>query len=134
MRDPDKIALICGDQRLTYLHLVDRIDRVAVLTRSHFKLKKGDRAAIVAGNCLEYIEIVDGLSEAGVAAATCNPRQTPAEIGFILNDCSARVAFVAPETEPIVTRRRWPTLEQIVVIGLAYETLIGPALRFRNSR
>jgi hypothetical protein len=82
---------------------------VAALTRSHFNLKKGDRAVIVAGNCLEYIEIVDGLSEAGVAAATCNPHQTPAEIGFILNDCSARVAFVAPETEPIVRAADCPT-------------------------
>lgn len=125
LRDPNKVALICGNRRLTYRQLVERIDRVATLINSHFGLNKGDRAAIVAGNCLEYIEIVDGLSEAGVAAATPNPRQTPAEIGFILNDCGARVALVTPEIEPLVRAADCPALEHVVVIGPAYETLLN---------
>ncbi len=127
LRDPDKIALICGNRQLTFRQLVDRIDRVATLTSHYFGLRQGDRAAIVAGNCLEYIEIVDGLSEAGVAAATPNHRQTPAEIGFILNDCAARVAFVTPEIESAVRAADCPGLERIIVIGEAYEALLNEA-------
>jgi long-chain acyl-CoA synthetase len=124
LRDPDKVALICGERKLTYGQLVNRIDRVAALAQHHFGLRRGDCAAIVAGNCLEYIEIVDGLSDAGVAAATPNPRQTAAELSFILNDCGARVAFVTPETEPLVRAADCPTLKHVVVIGPPYEALL----------
>jgi acyl-CoA synthetase (AMP-forming)/AMP-acid ligase II len=54
---------------------VDRIDRVAALARHGFGLNKGERAAIASRNSLECIEIADGLSEAGAATATPNPRQ-----------------------------------------------------------
>ena len=127
LREPDRLALRCGERELTYGQLVDRIDRVAALARHRFGLARGDRAAIVSGNCLEYIEIVDGLSEAGVAIATPNPRQTPAELGFILNDCGARVVFVSPETEPQVRAADCPAIESIVVIGPAYEALLNEA-------
>jgi acyl-CoA synthetase (AMP-forming)/AMP-acid ligase II len=125
LRDPEKVALTCAGRKLTYRQLVDRIDKVATLARHHFHLNKGDRAAIVAGNCLEYIEIVDGLSVAGVATATPNPRQTPAELGFILNDCGARVAFVTAEGEPLVRAAGCLSLEHIIVIGEAYEALLN---------
>ena len=123
MRNPNKTALICGDRHLDYKTLVNRIDRVSALARG-LGLIPGDRAAIVAGNCLEYIEIVDGLAEAGVAVATVNPRQTAAEIGFILQDCGARVAFVTPATQALVRAADSPALERIIVIGDEYETLL----------
>ncbi len=119
-RGPGKTALICGDRSLNYAQLVDRIDRVASLATG-LGLRPGDRAAIVAGNCLEYLEIVDGLAEAGIAVATPNPRQTATELGFILEDCGARVVFVSPEVEPLV--RQCPNVTRIVVIGPEYETL-----------
>ena len=71
--------------------------------------------------------VVDGLAEAGVAVATVNPKQTAAEIGYILDDCGARVAFVTPETEPLVRAASCPALERVVVIGPAYEALLQDA-------
>lgn len=127
LREPNKVALICDDRALTYHQLVDRIDRVAALSLYRFGLRKGDRAAIVAGNCLEYIEIVDGLSDAGVAAATPNPKQTSKELEFILNDCGARLAFVTAETEKLVRAADCPALEHLVVIGSGYEALLAEA-------
>jgi long-chain acyl-CoA synthetase len=88
MREPGKTALIHEDRRLTFAQLVDRIDRVSAMAVG-LGLLHGDRAAIVSGNCLEFIEIVDGLAEAGIAVATPNPRQTALELGYILNDCGA---------------------------------------------
>ena len=131
-RSPGKIALICAGRSLTYTQLVDRIDRVTALATG-LGLQQGDRAAIVAGNCLEYIEIVDGLAEAGLAVATVNPRQTAAEIGFILDDCGARVVFTTPETEALVRAADCAAVERIIVIGPDYEALLqranpGPAL------
>lgn len=126
-RDPSKTALTCEGRSLSYAKLVERIDRVAALVRHGFGLAKGDRAAIVAGNCLEYIEIVSGVSEAGVCIATVNPRQTAAEIGFILEDCGARVVFTTPQLEPLVRAAAAPAVEHVVVIGPGYEDLIARA-------
>jgi long-chain acyl-CoA synthetase len=126
-REPGKTALICGERRLTFAQLVERIDRVACLASHGLGLRKGDRAAIVAPNCLEYIEIVDGLAEAGVAVATPNPKQTAREIGYILDDCGARVAFVTPQTEALVREADCDALERIIVIGPDYEDLLGQA-------
>jgi long-chain acyl-CoA synthetase len=125
-RNPGKTALICGDRHLTFARLSDRIGRVAAMAVG-LGLRPGDRAAIVAANCLEYIEIVDGLAEAGIAVATPNPRQTAAELGYILNDCGARVVFVAPQTEALVRAADCRAVERIIVIGPAYEELLSQA-------
>ena len=125
-RDPGKVALICGDRTLTYAQLVDRIGRVASLGVG-LGLRKGDRAAIVATNCLEYIEIVDGLAEAGIAVATPNPKQTAAELGYILNDCGARIVFASASMEALVRAADCPAIERIIVIGRAYEDLLQQA-------
>jgi long-chain acyl-CoA synthetase len=125
-REPGKTALIFGDRRLTYAQLTDRIDRVAVLAIG-LGLDAGDRAAIVAANCIEYIEIVDGLAEAGIAVATPNPNQTAAELGYILNDCGARVVFVSPRAEPLVRAADCPAIERIIVIGPEYDDLLQEA-------
>jgi acyl-CoA synthetase (AMP-forming)/AMP-acid ligase II len=126
-RDPDKVAMIFGDRQYSYAQLVERIDRVAALAVEGLGLAKGDRAAIIAENCLEYFEIVDGLSDAGVAVATVNPKQTTLELQYILNDCGARVAFVTPRSEALVRAADCPALERIVIIGGEYEALIAQA-------
>ena len=129
VRNPGKVALICGERSLTYAKLVDRIDRVATLLRDGLGLAVGDRVAICAANCLEYIEIVTGASDAGLCVAQVNPKLTPAEIGFILNDCGARVLFVSPQLEPLLRALDCPAVERVIVIGPAYESLLAQANR-----
>ena len=109
-RDPDKVALICDGRELTYAQLVDRIDRVAALAPA-LGLQPGDRAAIVAANCIEYLESVDGLAGASIAVATPNPHQTAAEIGYILEDLRActsveRVIVIGPECDDLLAQTR----------------------------
>ena len=126
-RAPDKPALICGDRSLSFAQLAERIGRVGALARHGLGLLPGQVAAIVAGNCLEYIEIVDGLAEAGIPVATPNPRQTAAELGFILQDCGAAVAFVSAEYEALLRAADCPALSRIIVIGAEYEALLARA-------
>ncbi|MGE0734180.1 MAG: class I adenylate-forming enzyme family protein [Alphaproteobacteria bacterium] len=126
-RTPDKVALTYGDARLTFRRFVDRIDRVCGMTKDLFRLERGQTAAIVAANCIEFMEIICGLSDMGVPVAMLNPKQTPAEIGFILNDCGARVVFVTPDTEESVRAADAPSVERIVVVGKDYEGLLSNA-------
>ena len=124
-RTPRKVALIEGSRRLDYTQLVGRIDGVAAGAVA-LGLRPGEAAAIVAPNCLEYIEIVCGLAYAGVAAATPSPRLTAPEIGGILGDCGARVVFAAPGMLEAVRSTMAPGT-RVIAIGPEYEDWLGRA-------
>jgi acyl-CoA synthetase (AMP-forming)/AMP-acid ligase II len=96
-RAPHKPALIHRDQTRTYGELAQRIAQAANVARSTFGLEPGDRIALVAPNCLDYVEIVAGFSEAGVIVATLNPRLTPAEFSQIAQDCTPRLLVLHPD-------------------------------------
>ena len=76
-RTPEKIAITEGTRHLSYRKLVERIDRVSQLAVG-LGLGRGDHAAIQCRNRLEYLELVAGLSSAGVACATVGPEASSA--------------------------------------------------------
>src|SRR5689334_11281852 len=123
-RTPDKVAIVEGERRLTYRALVERIDRVANLAYAGLGLRHGDFASILSPNRLEYIELVCGLSSAGLAVSTIGPAAPPAEIKFICEDSRARVLFVAPELEAAARAAAPATVERIIVLGPEYESLL----------
>lgn len=126
-RTPDKVAIRESGRELTYARLVDRIGRVANLVHDGLGLHHGERAAVLSANCLEYIEIVCGMAEAGVAAATIGPAAAPPEIRFICEDSGARVMFVSAALEEAARAAAPPSVERFVVIGPAYEALLAKA-------
>ena len=117
LRTPEKIALQEGARTLSYRHLVERIDRVSNFVLHGLEVRTGDHAAVMAPNCLEFVEIVCGLAEAGVAAAMVNPRATAEELAFICDDAGARVLFVHASLEELAASTEFVTVERIVVIG-----------------
>ncbi|TQV86194.1 acyl--CoA ligase [Exilibacterium tricleocarpae] len=124
MRTPDKIALTDSERRLSYRQLINRVNRVVHLVRD-MAIKPGNRAAILAPNCLEYIEIVAGLGDAGIAVATVNYRLNRREISQILNDCQARVLFIHPDCTTLLDREACPSLREVVVIDADYQATIN---------
>lgn len=127
MRAPKKTALSLGESRLTYQQLVERIDRVATLARDGLNLRPGDHAALMAPNCLEFVEIVCGLASAGVPPAMINPRLTSGEVAYIANDSGARVLFVHESLVDVVSEAELDSVERVIVIGGDYEQLLGQA-------
>ncbi len=93
LRHPDKPALLFEDRCLSFGQLAERIQRVAALARDDLGLRPGDCAAIYAPNCLPYIELVAGLSRAGIMVATPTHRAAPEELRQILENCQAKVVF-----------------------------------------
>jgi len=126
-RTPDKVAITESARTLTYRELVRRIDRVANLACGGLGLVHGERAAILLPNCMEYIELVAGLSSAGVACATIGPAAAPPEIRFICEDAGARVLFVAAELEEKARGAVPPCVERVIVVGPEYEALLARA-------
>ncbi|NIP76107.1 MAG: AMP-binding protein [Xanthomonadales bacterium] len=126
-RAPDKIALRDRFATRTYAQLVERIDRVSHATLGDLGLGPGDHCAILSLNRIEYVELVAGLSQVGVAAATVNPRLSDAEITAICDDAGARVLFVDPDNAERARACRFASVERIVVLGEAFEAWLAAA-------
>jgi acyl-CoA synthetase (AMP-forming)/AMP-acid ligase II len=57
-------------------------------------LQKGDRVAVLAYNCLEWMEIYAGAAKAGLVVVPVNFRLLAPEIRYIVADCGARAFIV----------------------------------------
>ncbi|WP_421717284.1 class I adenylate-forming enzyme family protein [Algiphilus sp.] len=124
-RNPDKPALAMGKRELTYRDLVSRLNRVGNGAVEGLGLG-GHRAAILTPNCLEFVELVAGLSEAGVTAVLINPKLTLDEIAYICEDSDSRVLFAHPDLAEVA--HAVPGIERVIVLGDNYEDwLIGAA-------
>ena len=125
-RTPGKTALICGTQRRTFAELRERVDRVAAhLVALGFA--KGDRAIVLAPNCIDYPELICGVADAGGIVATLSPRSTAAEVAAAANDCRARVVFVHPANAATVDLARLGTVEHVITLGEDYEAWLRAA-------
>ena len=126
-RDPGKIAVRHGDRERNYRDLVSRIDRVSAWMLDGLKLEPGTHGAILAGNCIEYLEIVAGAAQAGIPLATVNPRLSPREVAGICDDAEARVLFVDARRAELARDTDFASVEQVFVIGDDLERLLDGA-------
>ncbi len=133
-RTPDKTAISDGARTLSYARLVDRMDRVGRAARDDLGLRPGDRAALIAPNCLEYIEIVCGLAAVGVPVVTISPRLTPEEAAFICADAGVSALLVDPSWEAAARDTALAGDASIVVIDDGYEDWLGRARPARAQR
>lgn len=119
-RSPNKTALICEGRKLTYGQLAERVHQVCGGAQE-LGLVKGDRVAVFAPNCLEYPELLIGLSDAGCIITTINPRSTSHELTAACDDCSARVIFVHPAMDSVAQGATTRTVERVIVLGDDYD-------------
>lgn len=115
-RTPRKIALRCEQRALSYEDLSGRVSRVAGALRAA-GIQRGDRVAILAPNCLEYVELIVGISDIGAIAATLNPRSTAHELTATCDDCGARVLFVHETLAAVAGAAKLASVERVVQIG-----------------
>ena len=125
-RTPRKPALVCGGVTRTYAELAGRVRRACGAALA-LGLRPGDRVAIFAPNCIEYPELLCGLSDAGGIVATVNARSTTRELEDLLNDCGARLLVVHPSLAAIAAAASVPTLERTLVLGEEYEAWLAAA-------
>ena len=126
-RNPAKTAIVHGEQARSYGELVRRIDSLRDAAITDLGLVIGDAVALVARNCMEYIEIVAGIPDAGAAVATINPRMTPAEIKVAIDDSRARVVIVDDASMALVAAAGLAPGTRVIALGKEYETLLANA-------
>jgi acyl-CoA synthetase (AMP-forming)/AMP-acid ligase II len=89
---PDKIGARDSRRTLSFRQWDQRSSRLANALHG-LGLAKGDRVALLAHNCVEWMEIYVGLARAGLVAVPINFRLVGPEIHYIAQHCEAR-AFV----------------------------------------
>jgi fatty-acyl-CoA synthase len=93
--NPDGVAVVNVDRRVTWSELHDRTSRLANGLAS-LGLAKGDRVGILSGNCLEYLEVAIAGYKLGTILVPLNIRLTPHELRYIIEHAGCR-ALVADE-------------------------------------
>jgi fatty-acyl-CoA synthase len=89
---PDRVAAKDSRRSLTYARLEERANRLANAFAG-LGLAKGDRVAIYAHNCLEWIELYAACAKSGVVAVPVNFRLTGPEVRYVLEDSGAAALF-----------------------------------------
>ena len=122
---PTKIAITDSDSTRTYSELITRIDRVSMGFLEQMDLTSQVHAAIVAGNSIEYVEVIAGASQAGVPLATINPQLSAAEITAICDDALAQVLFTDLHNAERLLACTFASVKKIIVLGEDFESWIS---------
>ncbi len=122
---PDRVALISGEQQLTYAELEDKANRLAhyLIDRG---VQKGDKVGLYCRNRIEIVIAMLGIVKAGAIGVNVNFRYVEAELRYLFDNSDMvaliherryadRVAHVLPET---------PKLQTVLVVDDGTE---GPA-------
>ena len=91
---PQKIALICEEEGLTYAQCDTLSNRLAGALAERFDLAPGHTIAVAAPNCLEYVLTFWAAMKLGVIAVPVNPRLGQTEIEHILANSDASVLLL----------------------------------------
>jgi fatty-acyl-CoA synthase len=99
---PDRLALVVVEtgERLTYAQLDARAERAAATLMAK-GIHAGDRFAVLAYNCVEFLDLFFGALKCGAIIVPLSTRATAHELNAILADCGAKVVFAGPEFEAL---------------------------------
>jgi len=93
---PARTAIDWDGRKITYAELHSASHRCRGELAS---LDPGDRVAVLAGNCPEYVATVFAAAMAGLVVVPLNWRQSPAELAFQVDDCGASLLLAEePQT------------------------------------
>lgn len=117
-RTPAAEAIVDGDRRLTYGELNTWVNRIAngLGGRGY---QRGDRLALVSGNCAEFLAVYFACAKLGVVCVPVNLGWRSDEVAYVLGHSRARgliaqTALLAGLEQPIEAS---PGLTHLVVIG-----------------
>ena len=110
---PDRVALICGDEQITYVQLEDKANRLAhyLIERG---VKKDDKVGLYCRNRIEIVIAMLGIVKAGAILVNVNYRYVEGELKYLFENSDMvalvherryadRVANVLPETANVKT-------------------------------
>jgi fatty-acyl-CoA synthase len=105
---PDRVALVDtlrGDRAITYREWNRAANRTAHFLRA-LGVGKGDRVAVLAMNCVEYLDIWFACGKLGAILQTLNWRLNPRELSALIAEAAPVALIYGPEFTAEVTAIR----------------------------
>ena len=117
-RTPDKVALVCDGQRLTYAQVEVAANRLANALLAH-GVGRGERMVLYLPNSIELAVGVFAALKAGGTFVVVNHTTKAEKLAYILNNCEAS-ALIAPGRKAALIHElagQVPSLKVIVLTG-----------------
>lgn len=113
-RAPDHIALVCGDEQLTYKEYAACVTWLAVRLQTA-DLGAGERVVLLMGNSIDIAIATFAVQAAGAQVVPLNPAYTFSELSQVLDNASARGIFYDESVAHVVAQvaHRFDTLFQV---------------------
>jgi fatty-acyl-CoA synthase len=118
---PDKVAVVDGEERLTFTDLRERSRRLATGLQAR-GLERGDRVAVLAPNGKELLEAHYGIPWAGAVLVAINTRLAAEEVAYILEHSGSRLLVVDPSLAHLA-----PDGIETLLCGSTYEDFLAAA-------
>lgn len=114
----DRLAFVAGDQRISHREYALRVERLAA-GLAGIGLVAGDRVAVLAQNCLEYIDLYGAAARLGLILVPVNWRLSAEEIVYVITDTTPKVIVVGAEYLPVIdgARDRFSFVEKFFALG-----------------
>jgi amino acid adenylation domain-containing protein len=119
-RVPAKTAVVCGDARVSYGELSNRVESLAALLHAH-GIVRGDRVVLLLESSVEFAVAVYAVLKLGAVFVPVSPLTKTDKLAYMLGDTRARALLTDARLEPAWRDAvaRAPALELNVVRGLA---------------
>ena len=105
---PDRTALVCGDTRITFMEMADRVNRLANWLQS-IGCGPDNPVGAVSTNGVEYVETYYAAAKIGATFVPLNYRAKHEELTYMINSSDVHVLFVGERYLDLVSTLR-PTL------------------------
>ncbi|SDI21682.1 amino acid adenylation domain-containing protein [Pseudomonas sp. BS3767] len=109
-QQPQALALVCGDERVTYADLNERSNQVADILLS-LGIAPDDRVAICVERSVEMVVGLLGILKAGGAYVPLDPGYPPERLRYMLEDSAPVAVLVQRTTRDLLGALAMPVLD-----------------------
>ncbi len=98
---PNKVAVICGSEQLTYQELGDLSDKIAAYLKQEKGIQKGELVGLMLGRDFNLVPIILGVLKAGAAYVPIDPTYPVVRINNILEQ--SKLGLLVTENKDIAS-------------------------------
>lgn len=116
----DRLAFVADGQRISHREYASRVERLAA-GLAGIGLAAGERVAVLAQNCLAYVDLYGAAARLGLILVPVNWRLSAEEIAYVITDTTPKAVVAGAEYLPIMegARERFPLVEHFFSLGAA---------------
>src|SRR5918994_1474375 len=117
-----KVAIECGDERVTYAQVLERVNRFGTALRDRLEVRAEERVMLLLQDGPAFVYAFFATMKIGAVAVPVNTLWKEADYRYVLNDSRASVLVVSEALLPQVAqipKTAIPHLRHIVVVRQA---------------